>query len=135
MPAGISNPVTGYIGFAAVKLVGYSIAAKYISRAYAAKNRNAFVVGAARMAIGIAVGAAYYLLLDAWSPSNYLPYLCGLLPIRIGEWWLLVWLFYDRHFRQPSLGWKVSFAGTAWSYVCDIPAIAGFIYAGGVWIC
>jgi hypothetical protein len=31
-------------------------------------------------------------------------YLAGLLPVRIAEWWLLIWLFYDRKLRQPAKG-------------------------------
>src|SRR4051812_16736864 len=99
MPGGISNPAAGYIAFAAVKLVGYSVAAKYIARAYANTNRNAYVVGAVRTVIGMVVGAAYYHIPAASTASGPFPYLAGLFPVRLVEWWFLLWLFYDRRFQ------------------------------------
>lgn len=132
MPREISNPYLGYAVYAAIKFVGYSIAAKYISRAYAATNRNSYLVGGTRTLIGMATGAAFYFLLLAWEPS-YPVMLAALFPIRVIEWWFLVWLFYDRRFSRPGLGWKVALLGSVWSYVCDIPAfVSAFITAGGV---
>src|SRR5258707_1290492 len=68
---------------------------------------------------------------------RYFPflYLAGLLPVRIVEWWLLIWLFYDRKLRQPAKGWRMVGLGTIWSYVLDAPAIAGFIATAGFWVC
>ena len=62
-------------------------------------------------------------------------YLAGLLPVRIAEWWLLIWLFYDRKLREPAKGWRMVGLGTIWSYVLDAPAIAGFIATAGFWVC
>ncbi len=60
MPAGVSNPVIGYLGFCAVKFAGYSLAARFISRSYQRTDRSAFLIGGVRTLIGIAAGAAYY---------------------------------------------------------------------------
>src|SRR5438552_3124480 len=99
MPAGISNPVVGYIAFCAVKFAGYSLAARVISQTYQRRDRKAFTVGGVRTLIGMAVGAACF---GIWScipgaaDAGGVGYLLGLIPVRIAEWWLLLWLFYDR---------------------------------------
>jgi hypothetical protein len=134
MPASIPHPVAGYIAFVAVKFVGYSIAARFISRAYNS-DRNAYLVGATRTAIGMAAGALYYYFAQGSLSSGAFPYLAGLAPIRLVEWWLLIFLYYDRRFHQTPRGWNVCVFGTLWSYLWDLPAIFGFYYIGGVWAC
>ena len=144
MPGGISNPVLGYTTFCAFKFAGYTAAAHVLSGLYDCKDHSAWKVGAVRTLIGMAAGAAYFGL---WSlVSRNTPgaiqgsgvpffYLAGLLPIRIAEWWLLIWLFYDREFRQPAKDWRAVVLGTVWSYVLDAPAVAGFIATAGFWVC
>lgn len=136
MPAGIYNPILGPVAFAAIKVAGYSAAAVVISKAYNRHNLNPLVVGAARTAIGLVFGALVVLLLVAFlGPAGGLLFLVGLVPVRIVEWWLLVWLFYDRPLANRRLGWKVALGGTAWSFFLDIPSIAGLIVVGDFWIC
>ena len=141
---GIHNPVVGYAVFCAVKFAGYSLAAWGIGRAYREPHRNAFVVGGTRTLIGMAAGAAYFGIVQL--TANYLhgafpevagpiAYLAGLLPVRLIEWWFLIWLFYDRPLEKKKLGWAVVSGGTVWSYLCDIPAIAGFLATGGFSVC
>jgi hypothetical protein len=146
MPAGITNPAIGYASFCVVKFVGYSLAARYISRSYKRSNIGALSVGATRTLIGMISGAGY---LGVWMAAQKLYvqppstacgafpylYLAGLLPVRIAEWWLLIWIFYDRALRQPAKGWRTVALGTAWSYVLDAPAIAGFFATAGFWVC
>jgi hypothetical protein len=139
MPAGLTNPVLGYAGFCAVKLAGYSLAGWYLSRSYSRPDIGAFRVGATRTLIGMATGALY---VGVWwasgqlvaGPASYL-YLAGLLPVRLAEWWLLIWLFYDRKLAHAAKGWRNVSLGTAWSYLLDAPAIAGLLVAGGFWVC
>ena len=147
MPAGISHPWVGYASFCAIKFAGYSLAAHYISRSYGRTNLSPLRVGGTRTLIGMAAGAAYFGVwlaaqnfLAGWpsrtsNPNLSVAYLAGLLPIRIAEWWLLIWIFYDREFKDRALGWRTVGLGTIWSYVLDAPAIAGFIATAGVWIC
>jgi hypothetical protein len=144
MPAGFTNPALGYASFVAVKFVGYSLAARYISRSYERPDVGALRVGATRTLIGMIAGAAYF---GVWmavdnprppsAPFHGFPlwYLAGLLPVRVAEWWLLIWIFYDRKFRQPAKGWRTVALGTLWSYVLDAPAIAGFFATAGFWVC
>lgn len=141
MPAGLTNPVLGYAGFAAVKLAGYSLAGWYLSRSYGRPDIGAFRVGATRTLIGMAAGALYFgLWMTAGAPAARSEtatfwYLAGLLPIRLAEWWLLIWVFYDRQFKQPAKGWRAVLLGTTWSYLLDAPAVAGLLAVGGFWIC
>ena len=76
MPAGMSDPVCGYLAFCAVKAVGYTAAAAVISRTYNRPGVNAFlqptanasvqsimsafVIGPVRTLIGMATGAALF---------------------------------------------------------------------------
>ena len=138
MPAGVSNPAIGYAAFCAVKLCGYSLAARFISRSYDQHQRSAWTIGAARTGIGIVAGALYYgavLLVAAHvaRDASWI-YLLGFVPIRVLEWWLLLWLFYDRRLEQKSKGWRIVALATHCSYVVDIPAIAGLYVTGGMWI-
>jgi hypothetical protein len=138
MPAGVSNPVIGYIGFCAVKFAGYSLAGRFISRSYQRADRNAFVIGGVRTLIGMAAGAVYYgiwRLIPHAEVAGGIGYIAGLLPVRIAEWWLLLWLFYDRDPRRRPRDWCIIGLATIWSYALDVPAILGFFVTGGVWVC
>jgi len=139
MPAGASSPAVGYLVFGAIKLAGYSLAARFISKRYQRTDRNAFVVGSARTLIGVLAGALYFGLLlilpQKTVVAGGLVFLVGLIPMRIAEWWLLLWLFYDRKLAHGRLGWRVVALATLWSFVLDLPAIAGAFFTGGFWIC
>jgi len=137
MPAGVSNPVIGYLGFCAVKLAGYSFAARFMSQHYQ-RPRRSFLIGSIRTLIGMAAGAAYFglwRLIPHAEAAGGFGYLGGLLPVRIVEWWLLIWLFYDRQLQQRRKDWRTVAIATAWSYALDIPAVIGFLFTGGVWVC
>ena len=140
MPMGAHNPVAGYMAFCAVKAVGYTAAAAVISRIYERADRIAFVVGPTRTLIGMAVGAAIYgfqrmAVTYGFEVFDTLPKaIAGLAVLRLLEWWLLLWLFYDRKLSSRR-GWAVVGGGIVWSFVLDIPAVIGYIFAAGVWIC
>ena len=140
MPGGMSDPVAGYATFAVVKFAGYCGAAYVLSKAYPAARANAAVAGLTRTVIGLVVGAAYgallgFVLAEALGAGILLVFLAGLVPVRLGEWWLLVWLYYDRALVARRKGWAWAAAGTAWSFVLDIPALIGAIATAGLWIC
>jgi hypothetical protein len=137
MPAGVSNPVIGYLGFCAVKFAGYSLAAHFISRSYERAGHNTFAVGGARTLIGMVAGAAYFGVWQAipGAEAGGVGYMGGLIPVRLAEWWLLLWLFYDRELQQRAKAWRIVAWATLWSYVLDVPALIGFFVTGGVWIC
>jgi hypothetical protein len=139
MPGGATHPAVGYLVFGAIKFAGYSLAARFISRRYGRTDRNPFAVGGVRTLVGMVAGAFYFGLLAILPQkavmAGGLVFLTGLLPLRIAEWWLLLWLFYDRRLEQPGIGWRVVAVATAWSFVLDVPAIAGMFFTGGFWIC
>jgi hypothetical protein len=138
MPTGIDNPVIGYIGFCAVKFAGYTIAARFISRSYERKGRSEYAIGGVRTLIGMAAGVAYFnlwRLIPGTAAASGFGYMGGLVPVRFGEWWLLVWIFYDRELRQARKNWCTVALATIWSYVLDVPALVGFLVTGGVWVC
>lgn len=139
MPLSIQNPVTGYVAFFAVKLLGYSLFARWLSRAYGQTKRSAWTIGTTRTVIGMVAGALYYgamvLAMEFSGGAGVgVVFLAGLLPLRVAEWWLLLWMYYDRDFRSVK-NWKFVALGTAWSYVLDLPAIAGFVATSDFWIC
>jgi len=141
--SGVSNPVLGYCAFCAVKLVGYSIAGAYLNQAYKRPQRMALVVGGTRTLIGMGAGAAYYAvwrfgifyLFGDREGVGAAAYLGGLIPVRFGEWWLLLWMFYDRRLEQPGTGWRNVILATMWSFLLDVPAALGFCVTGGISVC
>jgi len=142
MPGGISHPGVGYATFCAIKFAGYSAAASFLSMQYD-RDVSAWKAGAVRTLIGMVAGAAYFGVWRLIDPRHLgmggsdIPwtYLLGLVPVRVAEWWFLIWLFYDRELRQIAKDWRMVGLGTVWSYVLDAPAIFGFLATAGVWIC
>jgi hypothetical protein len=138
MPLGITHPVFGYAGFVAVKFAGYALAAHYIAKSYRRADRNRYVVGGVRTLIGMGTGAAYagiWSILPAVRTVGGLLYFVGLAPVRVAEWWLLLWLFFDCRLENRPKGWGIVRVSTVWSYVLDLPAAIGFFVTGGLWIC
>jgi hypothetical protein len=123
-----------------VKFAAYSWAASLISRAYDRSDLSSSVVGGTRALIGVITGVIYFVLLRYFFPDGspglgeFAP---GLIPVRLVEWWLLIWLFYDRRLTKPTLGWKVAALGTLLSFVIDfvlsiVAIIVGMIALGGL---
>lgn len=130
MPASIETTPSGFITFTAVKLIGYSLYALALNRAYSA-SRNALAVGGTRTALGIALGASYYYSWRAFgADTHHIAYWAGLIPVRFFEWWLLIRIFYDRGFKNTSTGRRMIVTGTGWSYVLDLPAAFGYLICG-----
>jgi hypothetical protein len=135
MPAGGST--LGLVYFAGVKLAGYTAAAAYLRRALPENRPVLLVVGAARTLIGLAAGAAAVFLAEQIDIQRveWLFFIL-LFPVRIGEWLLLIRLFYPK----PGWSWprslKLAGLGAGWSYLLDVPAmLAMFVLPGGAWIC
>jgi MFS family permease len=144
MPMGASHPGVGYCVYFGIKLAGYSAAAAVIGNYYERRDRNPLLVGTTRTVIGVVVGVAYWLglaaLLSAFPPPERgagLTYLAvaGLIPVRLAEWQFLIWLFYNREWKDRHKRWTTSAIATGWSFLLDIPAIIGLIMTSGIWIC
>jgi hypothetical protein len=134
----------GYVAFAGVKFVGYAMAALVLRRAYQS-TRNPWVVGLGRTGIGLIAGALFggiWLLLsmrfeNKWPDWMAVSVFFGLLiPIRLGEWCLLIHWFFDRGLRQREMAEKYAMIGSLWSFALDaVGIVAAFVVPGGFWIC
>ncbi len=94
------------------------------------------VFGAARTGVGIGVGVLYGLLLTLLPEAPALQAYLGLLPVRVLEWGLLIWLFYGR----SSIGFSrlsiLTFIGVLVSYLLDgLGLVFVFVVPGAMWVC
>lgn len=139
MPGGISNPVQGYLAFSAVKLAGYTLAGWYLNRRYSNATAHFALVGLTRTIIGIVFGAALalatYFPISLFGIAGILVYILGLIPVRLLEWWIIIFIFYDRSMQSMPKDWRFAALGTAWSFALDIPALIGLVATAGFWIC
>lgn len=137
----------GFAYFAGVKAVGYTAAAavfKHGYRAIAPVKANIVSVGLARTGIGICAGLVYGGL---WifaanrmqleeSATVFVYYYLFLLPVRLIEWSILIWLFFDPGLHDRSRMWKFLTFGTICSYVLDAIGVgAALVLPGGFWVC
>ena len=132
----------GFTAFVAVKFAGYTAAAKLLQRAYKAPHVGTLKVGSARTALGVAAGLAYGAVwwsatrnVNGAGPSMFW-YFLGLVPVRIGEWSLILWMFFDRN--SPDRKRRLTFAGlgSIWSYALDAIGVgAALVIPGGMWVC
>ncbi|MCE5268458.1 MAG: hypothetical protein LLG00_11290 [Planctomycetaceae bacterium] len=119
-----------------VKFAGYSLAASIISRAYGRSDLSSFMVGGWRVVFGVVGIAVWGIAACIGTLAQIVPrgptgaYLLwsGLIPIRLIEWWALLWLLYDRPVARVALGWKVAILGTLWSFVLDIAVFFFVLY-------
>lgn len=127
----------GVVYFAAVKLVGYTAAAWFLKRRYGQPGVNAWAADGVRTVIGLVVGVIAVFLASQLDIFRTTPaFFILLVPTRIAEWLLLLWLFFER----PAWSWGRALTwaslGTVWPFILDIPAIiSAFALPGGVWIC
>ena len=134
MPGGPSLLGLGY--FVGVKLVGYT-AAGYWLRARCPLRAPPLAFGAARTALGLAVGIAVTSLLGlaGWDRATPLFFL-ALVPVRFWEWRLTLHWFTARDGLTPIQRSTYALGGIAWSFALDLPAIlAVFTIPGGSWVC
>lgn len=114
--------VLGSLVFAAIKLVGYRFAVKRVVRYYPTNTYAApLVVALSRMVLG---GLFAWPVASTFDVHKTLPWYGVLVLMRILEWGLVFWYFYERpagaiHWRRLAL-----FAGfgTVVSCVLDLPA-------------
>lgn len=136
MPGGpIFDEPQSYVALVVVKFVGYACSAYFFNARYSDSNANPFLFGAARTVLGMLLGAAVGFAGLITLELALLVFLVGLIPFRIFEWYLTLWIFY-----RKSSNYKASLVtnivlGIVWSFALDIPAIIGFIATGGFWIC
>ncbi len=127
----------GFAYFVGVKFAGYSAAGSVFNRVYRTTRPRPFIFGAARTTLGVAAGVTFGFLASRLSlDPGSVPFLLALAPVRIGEWLLILWLFYRNTGMAGSMWAISSLGGSLWSYALDLPAIwAMFILPGGSWVC
>jgi len=139
MAFGIDSPVLGYTVFCAVKFAGYSLAAHFLARRYERPQHSSVKVGAVRTLIGMVVGALYFgaqlAIASFTNHGNEVAYMVGLAPVRVAEWWFLIWLFYDRPLEHKRRGWWCVALGVVWSFLLDVPAIYGLLSVTRFYVC
>lgn len=142
MPGGPTP--AGFLYFTAIKAAGYTGASVVLKNGYGlrgAPKPRIWAVGLTRTGIGLAAGALYgglwILALNKSSGegSEALFYLL-LLPIRLAEWILWIWLLLDRGLHERVRMWKYAAFGTICSYALDAIGVgAAFVLPGGFWVC
>ena len=88
MPGGLTNPVTGYVAFSAVKFGGYTLAAWRLNRSYPDHPWNVADIGAARTGIGMVLGTLLGLFLFPLvlpGELGFVAYYVGFIPVRLLE--------------------------------------------------
>jgi hypothetical protein len=134
-----SELIAGYATFATIKVVGYCTLTFVMDRVYKKPIWFFILSGISRTLIGLVFGGIYSFiggLLLGISGFTLAPlFLLGLLLLRLLEWWLVVWLFYDRSLTEKSKDWVWVGIGVAWSFVLDIPAFLGLVVKSGLFIC
>jgi hypothetical protein len=141
MPAGPAPLGLAY--FVGIKAAGYTAASVILKHGYGLRDSakpTVWSVGLTRTAIGIAAGLLYgafwiYGLRNV-TDTHGIRYLSGLLPIRLAEWSLLIWIFFDRGLHDGARLWKYVIFGTTCSYVLDAMGVgAALVLPGGIWVC
>jgi len=130
------NPSISLLAYATVKLAGYTFFGKKLNQWYNKTKPRPLVFGAARTLLGIVIGIGSLFLLGGLTSNQGTLFLIFLIPIRFFEWFLILYLFFERNnfsFKRIS-GFSVQ--GIFFSFALDIPVIFSvFVIPGGVWIC
>ncbi len=140
MPMG-PEPI-GFAAFTAVKLIGYTAGAVYLRKKYENYKHGSWKIGAVRTLVGVVVGVSYGLLFmvaaesDLFTNSLAIAFPVLLVPVRMGEWSFVLWLFLERGNVVPMRMWKFAWLGTLWSFILDAIGIGtALVVPGGIWVC
>jgi hypothetical protein len=138
MPAGPS--IIGGATFLAIKFLGYRYAGVKLNAAYAEippVPPNLF--GAIRAGLGLIVGVGFAVTAMQWNVSHAeILWFVLLLPVRLLEWSLVIWIFYERKLGRVNHArfTRCVMVGSLWSFILDLPATLSMIVVpGGMWIC
>jgi len=140
----------GFAYFAAVKFAGYSGYAALLNRFKAVRHAGCALPafwkgGLVRCGIGIVTGIAFgfgfWLAMQRASihfTDNYgvQLFFASLVPVRVGEWLLFLWLLYRRCELTRAQKVVPVVGGMAVSFLLDAIGVYGLFYIpGAAWIC
>jgi hypothetical protein len=138
MPGGVTGSgLVGLAAFPALKFAGYSLAGYYLKNRYREPGVSSAKFGAARTALGVVAGISYAYLAGSLEVSQAQFYL-GLIPVRVAEWSLIIWMFfeYGRIETKRLKLVKYSALGVIWSYLLDLFIILPLLFIPGwFWVC
>lgn len=133
------SPVLGYFVFCGIKFFGYWAAAVLLKNLYSGVEKSSAWIGATRTLLGMLAGGLFWLLIGGESGASRTDseviFFGTLIFLRVIEWWLLIWFFFDRKFVYVRKDWLMVVLGVIWSFVLDIPAVLGLLMTGGFRIC
>ena len=134
--------ILGPIFYLVLKMLGYSFFAKYLNYLYK-KQQNIWKVGFTRIVIGLTLGFAYssffmFILNTSEGKSpiggeNTYLFFAFIILLRIIEWALIVYFFYDKKLIKNSRLLKAILFGTICSFILDVPAFFGLV--SGLMVC
>jgi hypothetical protein len=136
------NPITdapaGAAFYALLKLFGYLAAIAFLKSRYQTQT-NIYFAALFRTGVGVVLGVSYAAV-AALFPYKFgwaQFFLAGLIPIRIFEWALLVFVFFDRHFYDDLRALKFIGLGVIWSFLIDVIALllSLITFGGRFWVC
>lgn len=134
--AGGPTPI-GLAAFTAVKFAGYTAAGSWFRRRYRNERVRPWLFGLVRTLVGIAAGVGCLYLGEKVGivRAEFLFWAC-LVPVRMAEWSLVLWWFFERPDVRRGRLFAYASLGTAWSYALDVPAVIFMYYIpGGFWVC
>src|SRR5262245_12271449 len=134
MPIGPS--ITGAVAFTTVKLIGYSLVGRQLKKGYKVDSPHPIVFGIARTCLGLTVGIGLLYLLEGTVRNSDGLFFAILFPVRFVEWFIVIFLFFERkNFSLQRISGN-SAMGIIYSFGLDIPAIlSAFVVPGGMWVC
>jgi hypothetical protein len=137
MPGLNESGLLGLVTFPAIKFAGYSLAGYFLKHRYKEPGVSSTKFGGARTALGIIAGVCYVNLTGTLEISMTLFYL-GLIPVRIAEWMLIIWVFYEYSSleRRRQRLMRYSMLGAGWSYILDLYIILPVVVIPDwLWVC
>lgn len=133
----------GTLLYACIKICGYALFSRYLNRLFA-KTNNIWKIGGIRTMLGVVLGLAHnaFFLSFFNVTMGRAPlggedtglYFFFLVVLRIVEWLLIIYWFYDRKMTRKATILKGVVLGIIWSFLLDIPLLTG-LFAVAASIC
>lgn len=126
--------IIGTVLYLCIKVVGYTVFAAFLNRLYACSN-SIWKVGMVRTLLGVVLGLAHNAVFLSFfkismgraplGGEDTRLYFAALVLLRFFEWGLIIFWFYDRKYRNKRTLVRAVATGTVWSFILDIPLLAG----------